>query len=69
MISGLLSVPFCEVVCLFLKKNNNENIVIYILIHTIQLIFSIKKLHLFFVVLPNLQVGELKHCPMLLMLD
>ena len=52
MISGLLSVPFYEVVCLFLKKN--ENIVIYILIYTIQLICSIKKLHLFFVVLANL---------------
>ena len=68
MINGLLSVPFYEAVCLFFEKKN-ENIVIYILIHTIQLIFSIKKLHFFFVVLPNLQVGELKPCIMLLMLD
>ena len=51
-----------------------ENIVIHILIHTIQLIYSAQKLclffhHFFFVVLPFLKVEKLKHFSMLLMLD
>ena len=68
MFSGLLFVPFVKLFVCFCKA---ENIVIYILIHTIKLsfFFSIQKLHPFFcVVLPNLQVGKLKHCSMLLML-
>ena len=51
----------------------DENIVIHIIIHTIHLIFLAQKLcpflHLFFVVLPFLQVEKLKHCSILLMLD
>ena len=64
MFSGLLFV--------FIKA---ENIVIYILIHTTQLIFLAKKLcpflypFFFFLVLSFLQVEKLKHCSILLMLD
>ena len=60
-----------EKLLFFLVKD--ENIVIHILIHTIQLIFSAKKLYPFcthfFVVLPFLKIETLKHCSMLLMLD
>ena len=60
-------VSFEKMVFVFLKT---ENIVIRILIHTIQLIFSAQKLcPFFFVVFPFLQVEKLKHCSMLLMLD
>ena len=70
MFSGLLFVPLVKLFVYFCKV---ENIVIYILIHTIQLSFflnsKIAPFFFFFLVLPNLQVGKLKHCPMLLMLD
>ena len=61
---------FAKLVFVFVKA---ENLVIYILIHTIQLIFSTEKLcpflHPFFVVLPFLQVEKLKHFSMILMLN
>ena len=70
MFSGLLFVSFVKLFVCFCK---DENIELYILIHTIQLgffFFLNSKIAPFFcVVLPNLQVGKLKHCPMLLMLD
>ena len=47
-----------------------KNIVIYLFIHTIQLTFSILKLHPFFLcVLPSLQFEKLKYYPIMLMLD
>ena len=69
-----MSIAYClvcfeKMVFVFVKT---ENIVIHILIHTIQLIFSTQKLcpfFFFFVVFPVLQVEKLKHCSMLLMLD
>ena len=70
MFSGLLFIPFVKLSVCFYK---DENIVIYILIHTIQLSFFSQfknfTFFFFFLVLPNLQVGKLKHCLMLLMLD
>ena len=67
MFSGLLFALFMNLFVCFCKA---KNIVIYILIHTIQLSFFLnsKIATIFFVVLHNIQVGKLKHYSMLLML-
>ena len=62
MFSGLLFIRFVEAVVCFCK---DENIAIYLLIHT----KLAPILEPFFCVLPSLQFEKLKHCPISLMLD
>ena len=67
MFSGLLFFLFVKLFVCFCKA---ENIVIYILIHTIQLNFSLnsKIAQICFVILPNLLVGKLNHYSLILTL-
>ena len=66
MSSGLLFILFMKLLVCFCK---DENIVIYLFIHTIQLNLFNSKIAPFFFFLPSLQFEKLKHCPILLILD
>ena len=58
----------CEAISFFFCKD--ENIALYLFIHTIQLTLTVFKITpILFCVFPNLQFEKLKHYTMLLMLD